>query len=78
MGSMEIPKRRKVEVNEFNKNMEIHFKGARGKVWVLKNNESMQAYYRITELLSLSCLLVVIILKGQRRVFLTIQANLRQ
>lgn len=75
---MEIPKRRKIEVNEFNKNMEIHFKDARGKVWVQKNNESMQTYYRITELLSLSCLLVVIILKGQRRVFLTIGTNLRQ
>ena len=58
--------------------MEIHFKDAIGKIWVLKNNGSMQTYYRTTKLLSVSWLLMVIILKGQRRVLLTMQANLRQ
>ena len=42
------------------------------------NDLRVQKYCRTTELLSLSCFLVVITLKGQRRVFLTIQINARQ
>ena len=49
-----MAKRRMVKVKKINKNMEIHFKDARGKIWVLKNNGSMQTYYRTTKLLSVS------------------------
>lgn len=74
-----MAKRSMVEVNLINTNLEIYFKDARSKIYILEiNHESEWTYYRTTELLSFSCFLVVMTLKNQRRVLFTIQTNIRQ